>query len=553
MNAAFPEGVAPWPENLAAQYRQRGVWLDKELGSILKDSSIRYPKHIALEDRFRSIEYKELYHEVCQLALYFYGQGMRPQDNVVMQVENRIEFVTSFFAIMAIGARPIVALPAHREKELSHFVHKSGARYLIIQGPTSSYDSFSLARKLRTSQTSLAGVFSFHKEGQESSAESIMIVDRFMLSPDPESELASLDITLDQLAFFQLSGGSTGLSKLIPRSHNGYFYSIRQSADVCQLSPQTNYLAVLPAGHNFTLSSPGVLGVLYAGGTCYLSEYSDPERCFAVMEAKKINMTALVPPLAILWIEYCKSHQIKPSSLELLQVGGARLSSEIAKMVAPILGARLQQVFGMAEGLVCYTRLDDPEDTIISTQGRPMSELDEVKILDDHDQPVEQGEEGHLLTRGPYTVRAYYKEEEHNRRQFTEDGFYRTGDIVVRDEAGNLAVVGRSKDQINRGGEKIGAEEIENILLAHEAVLDVAVVAIPDKLLGEKSCACILLRDKAKKPKNIELNKLVLSRGVASFKIPDKYLVLEDLPKTKLGKINKKNIREIACQKLALN
>lgn len=552
MKNIVPEEMHSWPSEFASRYRNEGLWLDKDLGSILKESGTCFAKQTALVDRRRSINYKDLYDETIALALYLYQLGLRPTDRVVVQIENRIEFVTGFFAFLAIGVRPIVALPAHREQELKHFINKSQARYLIVPEPSADYASFAVARKIQERCPSIDCVFTFNSTGRilPQHVTDLHNVDR---TKNPQRQLEQLNITLDQLAFFQLSGGSTGLSKLIPRSHNGYLYSIRRSVEICHVSTATRYLAALPVAHNFPLSSPGILGVLMAGGTCVLTEYSDPERCFQIIEKHQITMTALVPPLAILWLEYAKKNDLTPSSLNLLQVGGAKLSTEVAQLVQPVLGAQLQQVFGMAEGLVCYTRLDDPSEIILNTQGRPMCDYDEVKVVDDYDHDVPAGQPGHLLTRGPYTIRGYLNEDDHNHRHFTEDGYYRTGDIIRRDDQGNFQVVGRSKDQINRGGEKIGAEEIENLLLAHEAVLDAAVVPIPDKLLGEKSCACILLRQGAKKPKTIELNKMVLSRGVAAFKVPDRYLVVDDLPKTKFGKVNKKSLREIAFRQLSLN
>lgn len=167
-----------------------------------------------------------------------------------------------------------------------------------------------------------------------------------------------------------------------------------------------------------------------------------------------------------------------------------------------------------------YTRLDDPESEIISTQGRPMSSADELLILDEMGNPVPQGTEGILFVRGPYTIQGYYQAPEHNQRSFNEQGYYRTGDIVVLTELGNLQVVGRDKDQINRGGEKIAAEEVENHLLAHDSVHDAAVIAIPDDYLGERSCAALVCPEQ--NPKPIEIKRFLRGRGLADFKIPDR-------------------------------
>jgi 2,3-dihydroxybenzoate-AMP ligase len=196
--------------------------------------------------------------------------------------------------------------------------------------------------------------------------------------------------------------------------------------------------------------------------------------------------------VALRWIEAPERAQFDLSSLRLLQVGGARLNPEPARRITPTLGCQLQQVFGMAEGLLNYTRLDDPDQEIVETQGRPCSPDDEIRIVDDDDRDVPPGKPGHLLTRGPYTIRGYYKAPEYNRRAFTSDGYYRTGDVVCLSHGGNLMVEGREKDMINRGGEKISAEEVENLILAHPSVFNVAVVAMPDPVLGERTCAYVI-------------------------------------------------------------
>jgi non-ribosomal peptide synthetase component E (peptide arylation enzyme) len=208
------------------------------------------------------------------------------------------------------------------------------------------------------------------------------------------------------------------------------------------------------------------------------------------------------------------------------------------------IGPGLAQVFGMAEGLLCYTRTDDPVEVIVETQGRPVSPDDEIRIVDDEGRPVPYGEVGELQCRGPYTIRGYYKAEEHNRTAFTPDGFYRTGDMVRLHPSGNLVVEGRKKDMINRGGEKISAEEVENLILGHPAVLNVAVIAMPDPGLGERTCACVILRPGLSLTLG-ELNRFLLDeKRIAKFKLPERLELRDRFPATAVGKISKKDLRE---------
>ncbi|HYH32359.1 MAG TPA: AMP-binding protein, partial [Pseudonocardia sp.] len=331
--------------------------------------------------------------------------------------------------------------------------------------------------------------------------------------------------------------------KLIPRTHDDYLYSVRESARICHLSPESVYLAALPVAHNYPLSSPGVLGTLHAGGTCVLAPRPDADTAFRLIEAERVTIAGVVPPLAAAWVQAATRTELDLSSLAVLQVGGAKCGRELAARIGPALGCTLQQVFGMAEGLVNYTRLDDPADVVLGTQGRAISLDDEIRVVDPMtDADVPPGETGALLTRGPYTIRGYYRAAEHNAVAFTPDGFYRTGDLVRRLPSGHLEVVGRVKDQINRGGEKVAAEEVENHLMAHPEVLDAAVVGVPDEYLGERSCAYVVPVAGAR-PTPGELRRFVRERGVAAYTVPDRVLVVEAFPATPVGKTSKRELR----------
>lgn len=234
-------------------------------------------------------------------------------------------------------------------------------------------------------------------------------------------------------------------------------------------------------------------------------------------------------------------HARELSSLTLLQVGGARLSESLARRVLSEIGCQLQQVFGMAEGLVNYTRPDDPIEVITTTQGRPISEDDEIRVVDEHHRPVPAGTTGRLMTRGPYTFRGYYRNPSHNATCFDEEGFYASGDLISITAEGNIRVEGREKDQINRGGEKIAAEEIENLLQRHPDIIHAALVSMDDELMGEKSCAFIV----ASQPvKPAHLRRHLREQGIAEFKLPDRVIQQESLPLTPVGKVDKKALRQ---------
>lgn len=530
-------GFQAWPEEVAERYRQEGCWEGITFGEMLRQRAELYGNRVAVVSGEQQLTYTELNDRVDRLAAGLYAKGIRKHDRVIIQLPNITAFIEVCFALFRIGALPVYALPLHRKSEITYFARFSEAAAYVIPDQDGGFDYRSLAEEVQAEVPGLRHVFVAGEAGRFTALEDVYKAP--VTLPD---EPVSSDV-----AFLQLSGGSTGLSKMIPRTHDDYIYSLRRSVEVCGLTPESVYLAVLPIAHNYPMSSPGFLGTLYAGGTIVLSRGSSPDEAFPLIMRHKVTITALVPPLALIWLNAAATRRIKLPSLEVLQVGGAKFSAEVAARVQPVLGCTLQQVFGMAEGLVNYTRLDDPLHVIVNTQGKPMSPYDEVRIVDDEDMDVEQGQSGHLLTRGPYTIRGYYKADENNARSFTTDGFYRTGDIASFTADGYLVVEGRAKDQINRGGDKVAAEEVENHLLAHPAVHDAALVSMPDEYLGERSCAFIVPSGKA--PSAAEVKTFLRNRGLASYKIPDRIEFVQSFPKTQVGKVSKKALREMITAK----
>jgi mycobactin salicyl-AMP ligase len=364
--------------------------------------------------------------------------------------------------------------------------------------------------------------------------------------PDADPETTGLpsaeDTDPDAPALFLISGGTTGLPKLIARTHNDYAYNARRSAEVAELTAADTYLVALPGAHNFPLCCPGMLGVMTVGGHTVVTDNPSPDNTFDLIERYRVTVTALVPALAQVWCAATEWEPADISSLRLLQVGGAKLAEPDAVALDAALGDVVQQVFGMAEGLICYTRLDDPRELVHAVQGAPMSEFDEVRVVDENGDDVPDGTDGELLVRGPYTIRGYYRADEHNARSFTPEGFYRSGDRVRRLPSGHLAVTGRIKDTIVRAGENVAADDVEENLLAHQSIRAAAVVGLADESLGEKICAAVVLSHDHPRGRELtlpEVRTFLAERGLASFKLPDRLVVVPTLPVTAVGKIDK--------------
>ncbi|SNT76298.1 (2,3-dihydroxybenzoyl)adenylate synthase [Paracoccus seriniphilus] len=520
-----------WPKELADLYRQRGYWAGKPLCAAVERQARLRPEAVAIICGNRQITYSAFDRAATNLAARLANVGLGQGDTALVQLPNSAEFYITFMALMKIGVAPVNALYSHRQVELSSYAEQIRPRLLVADRGHPLFGDDAFLRKL----TLLGGIEEILMLGDDNPAHDLTSwTTQDSLLPGSASPSAS-----DEVAFFQLSGGSTGTPKLIPRTHDDYDYSVRASNDICGVSEATRFLVALPAPHNFLMSSPGALGVFHAGGTVVMAPGPEPRACFDLIARHGVTMTGLVPAAVALWVQ-AASAQGAPRPLEHLLVGGASFAESLARQVPEVLGCRLQQVFGMAEGLVNYTRLDDPDEVVFTTQGRPISPDDEVRILDENGNPVPDGMPGQLAVRGPYTFRGYYKAPEQNRRAFDAEGFYYSGDLVLRGPRGNLRVVGRLKDQINRGGEKIASEEIEHLLMRHPEVVQAALVGFADEALGEKSCAFIVAR---REMRASELRRHLISMGIADYKLPDRFRFVEHLPLTAVGKTDKRQLR----------
>lgn len=528
-----------WPDDMAARYRAKGYWRGETFSQLLRSRAEAQGDAVAVVGMDQRWTYGELLQKAETAAAGFLALGLKPGDRVVVQLPNLPEFLSVIFGLFRAKLIPVYALPAHRSTEIVHFLKRSEAAAYVVADRHEGFNYRALARAVQAEVPDLRHVVVVGE------AEEFASFDGFRADP---AALPTDDADPSDVAFLQISGGSTGLSKLIPRTHDDYLYSVRESADISGLEPESVYLTALPAAHNFPMSSPGYLGALYVGATVVMAPSPSPDVCFHLIEREGVTITGLVPPLALLWMQAAakKTHDL--SSLQVLLVGGAKFLPEAARRVRTELGCTLQQVFGMAEGLVNYTRLDDPESLIVETQGRPISPDDEILIVDDAGAPVAEGEPGNLLTRGPYTIRAYHNEPAANARSFTDDGFYRTGDVVRRTPEGYLVVMGRATDHINRAGEKISAEEVEDHLLAHPAVFDAAVVSVPDDYLGERICAFII--PNGAPPRGVELKAWMRKRDIADFKVPDQIVFVEDFAVTAVGKVSRRELRAALRQRI---
>ncbi|MGH3760841.1 (2,3-dihydroxybenzoyl)adenylate synthase [Actinophytocola sp.] len=538
------DGVTPWPADVADRYRREGYWRGRPLGHWMWTWAEERGDRIAVVDGDRVLRYRELAEHADALADHLHDLGLRDGDNILVQLPNSGEFLALFLACQRIGVAPVLALLAHREHELRYLAELADVKAIVVPDGWQKFDHQRLALDLAASLEGSCPVVVLGERVAESAVDLRMLLERWQ---DPARLRARLDASAPnpgEVALFLLSGGTTGTPKIIARTHDDYEYNARQSGLVCGFGPDTVYLVTLPMGHNFPLGSPGILATLIHGGRVVMTRSPKPEVAFGLIERERVTATSLVPAIAQRWVEAAPGSAHDLSSLRLVQVGGSVLDPAFAARVGPALGATLQQVYGMAEGLLNYTRLDDPADVINRTQGRPICPDDEILIVDEAGERVPTGGTGELLTRGPYTPRGYFRAPEHNAIAFTPDGWYRSGDLVRWDASGNLVVEGRVKDLINRGGEKISAPEVEAVVDTLLEVRRATAIALPDPEYGEQVCVCVVLHSGQKLTLE-RVRALFTERGVARFKHPQRLEVVAELPLTPVGKVDKKALRAL--------
>ena len=541
------DGVVPFPADFAAEYRAKGYWRDEPLRAVFQDWCNRFADRVALRDATRAVSFRELDDRSTCLALNLLDLGIAPGDRLVVQMPNVIEFAYLHVALQKIGAIPVLALPPHRFREMSFFVRTSEAVATVTPDAHRDFSFTEMVGRIRAEAPHMK-----HGIVLGDTPKGFVSLTELIETPPKrsQSDLDGIIIGPTDPALFLLSGGTTGIPKLIPRTHNDYAYNSRMAASVCSIEADSVLLDVLPIGHNLPLACPGLQGFMLNGATTVLHTSTVPEDVFPLIERYGVTHIHAVPALLIRWTESPLASQHDLSSVRVIQSGGQRLQPEVRRRTANVFrNVTVQENFGMAEGLLMFVRLDDPADVRMETVGRKICPDDEIMLLGEDDQPVAFGEVGELCCRGPYTLRGYYKAEEHNARAFTPDGFYRSGDMMRQHPSGNYMVEGRKKDLINRGAEKISAEEIEELILRHPAVENVACVPMDDPVMGEKNCACVVLRD-GHSLQLPELSAFLAQFELAKYKYPERIELFDVFPLSNFGKVSKKDLVVIVTERM---
>jgi 2,3-dihydroxybenzoate-AMP ligase len=547
--------LVPYPADLAEQYRQAGYWLGRSLPAELGTAMSEHASRTALITSEIRWTYRELDRN-CELfaAGILSATSLRPGDPVMFSMGNVAETLVAYYGALRAGLVPVCTLPQHRERELGLLAAHTGARGIFVQGDFKDYRLAAVATKVAAASDWIEEIVVARGDPPPGAVgyDNVMAAGTDAAA---RARLAAIQIDPASVAVYQLSGGTTGLPKVAPRLHEEYCYNSRQWARALGWAPGTVVLYPLPVMHNAGIAlamQPAHL----SGATAVLTASADTGVILDAITAERPSVLPLIPPaVAIRLLDDPRTREVDLSCIRDFVIGGQRLPEEVGARLERELAIRCRQMFGMAEGMFMLTPASAADQVRLGTVGAPISPADEVRIYDvGTETEVPDGEAGEFCARGPYTIRGYFRAHEHNRSAFTSDGFYRSGDLARRHLVAGRAyysIDGRIKDVINRGLEKIHAEEVEELVLRHPDVHAAVVVAMPDPVLGERACAYLILEDGAGPVTVGSLAALLSAHGLAKYKFPERVEIVREFPLTNVGKVSKKLLREDIVAKLA--
>ena len=518
---------------LYRSFVEKGFWLKDTQFERLEVCAAKTPDKLAVTDDERSLTFRELTDRSSAYAAFFHSKGLKKGDIVIVQHINAVSFAELLFGFFKIGVIVLPMLPSYREIEIEGIIKLVDPVLYISVDEYMGFNYKKLAERcIAAAKPELPLMLVSEIEKIDLSGYSIGEYEKPVYS-DPSVIVSS--------------SGSTGIPKMIQRCHANYINSEITCAESINMTPDDVDLIPMSLMHNWNLCGPGLIGALTEGCTVVLAKYNTPDEIIRLTEKYRATVVALVPALVQACLEYRKFDDSEDiSSLRVIQIGGSVCPPELVKQSMEVFGCAVQQIYGMGEGFVSATAVDDDFETIINTQGYPVAEGTEIRLVDSEGSSVPEGASGELLVRGPSCVTEYYRSEQFSSQAFTDELFFRTGDEAVITAEGRIKILGRIGDLINRCGEKITPSEVEELLLKIEGVKEAAVVAGKDKELGQRICAFVTSSDKSLSKDKVR--GILADMGFASFKLPDRFEILDEMPHTGVNKIDKKILKKKADQ-----
>ncbi|HAV8388479.1 TPA: medium-chain fatty-acid--CoA ligase [Escherichia coli] len=531
-------------EQRRAAYRQQGLWCDASLADYWQQTARAMPDKIAVVDNHgASYTYSALDHAASCLANWMLAKGIESGDRIAFQLPGWCEFTVIYLACLKIGAVSVPLLPSWREAELVWVLNKCQAKMFFAPTLFKQTRPVDLILPLQNQLPQLQQIVGVDKLAPATSSLSLsqIIADNTPLT-------TAITTHGDELAAVLFTSGTEGLPKGVMLTHNNILASERAYCARLNLTWQDVFMMPAPLGHA-TGFLHGVTAPFLIGARSVLLDIFTPDACLALLEQQRCTCMLGATPFVYDLLNVLEKQPADLSALRFFLCGGTTIPKKVARECQQ-LGIKLLSVYGSTESSPhAVVNLDDPLSRFMHTDGYAAAGV-EIKVVDDARKTLPPGCEGEEASRGPNVFMGYFDEPELTARALDEEGWYYSGDLCRMDEAGYIKITGRKKDIIVRGGENISSREVEDILLQHPKIHDACVVAMPDERLGERSCAYVVLKAPHHSLSLEEVVAFFSRKRVAKYKYPEHIVVIEKLPRTASGKIQKFLLRKDIMRRL---
>ncbi|HHL9083015.1 TPA: medium-chain fatty-acid--CoA ligase [Escherichia coli] len=531
-------------EQRRAAYRQQGLWGDASLADYWQQTARAMPDKIAVVDNHgASYTYSALDHAASCLANWMLAKGIESGDRIAFQLPGWCEFTVIYLACLKIGAVSVPLLPSWREAELVWVLNKCQAKMFFAPTLFKQTRPVDLILPLQNQLPQLQQIVGVDKLAPATSALSLsqIIADNTPLT-------MAITVHGDELAAVLFTSGTEGLPKGVMLTHNNILASERAYCARLNLTWQDVFMMPAPLGHA-TGFLHGVTALFLIGARSVLLDIFTPDACLALLEQQRCTCMLGATPFVYDLLNLLEKQPADLSALRFFLCGGTTIPKKVARECQQ-RGIKLLSVYGSTESSPhAVVNLDDPLSRFMHTDGYAAAGV-EIKVVDDARKTLPPGCEGEEASRGPNVFMGYFDEPELTARALDEEGWYYSGDLCRMDEAGYIKITGRKKDIIVRGGENISSREVEDILLQHPKIHDACVVAMPDERLGERSCAYVVLKAPHHSLSLEDVVTFFSRKRVAKYKYPEHIVVIEKLPRTASGKIQKFLLRKDIVQRL---
>lgn len=531
-------------EQRRAAYRQQGLWGDASLADYWQQTARAMPDKIAVVDNHgASYTYSALDHAASCLANWMLAKGIESGDRIAFQLPGWCEFTVIYLACLKIGAVSVPLLPSWREAELVWVLNKCQAKMFFAPTLFKQTRPVDLILPLQNQLPQLQQIVGVDKLAPATSSLSLsqIIADNTPLT-------TAITTHGDELAAVLFTSGTEGLPKGVMLTHNNILASERAYCARLNLTWQDVFMMPAPLGHA-TGFLHGVTAPFLIGARSVLLDIFTPDACLALLEQQRCTCMLGATPFVYDLLNVLEKQPADLSALRFFLCGGTTIPKKVARECQQ-RGIKLLSVYGSTESSPhAVVNLDDPLSRFMHTDGYAAAGV-EIKVVDDARKTLPPGCEGEEASRGPNVFMGYFDEPELTARALDEEGWYYRGDLCRMDEAGYIKITGRKKDIIVRGGENISSREVEDILLQHPKIHDACVVAMPDERLGERSCAYVVLKAPHHSLSLEEVVAFFSRKRVAKYKYPEHIVVIEKLPRTTSGKIQKFLLRKDIMRRL---